>query len=266
MSTGYICLLTLPQHTGSVTLFATEYYPEYALSLLNKKLDAKFHLRFSMLVEEPILKGRLLRDKLNSYPQGQAHHKILYQLPEESVYAILQDDSFGVIHHHQIKPDFFKEQILLESLRTTAKPKRKSKDKEEAVASYESRLALLGRQGCPQAIKELALIYVTREINSLKFKTYWREYLSLSLQKNEYYNRKPNSLGCPRAAFAGDIVEYFWQLTRQGWIDTADIRFVKSLLKSTDRFTTKSFLDILGNNLELGEVKKQFGVTKKAVA
>ncbi len=266
MSTGYICVFTLPEQPDFVTLFGTEYCPEFAVRTLNQKLAATFQLNFSTLVQDPVKVLHELRLKLRQSQTQELYGKVTYKVSVDDIYSLLQEETDQLIVDHSMEPDFFQETLLDDAFNEQPKPRGQQKISQAAAAMCEANLSLLGRQGHCLSLKRLADIYRTNHSNSLKFKTYWREYLAMSLKKTEFYGHKPKSLGCTRADLAREVVEYLWLVFKENWFDAADIRYIKSFLQNADQYVRQDFIYELGNNQNMIAVKKHFVTVPAAVS
>lgn len=258
MSTGYICILSCEKEPDSIALYCTEYRPESAIKRLNTKLSSTFYIEFIVLVNDPAVILHEIRHKLDNVEHHLLDQKLVYGLTVEEASDVLRNITGQEGQDILAKPDFFQETILCESLQSIPVPSSHSRVSKQMIRSCEESLVGIGRQGCPTALKTVAEVYEKNEKNSLKFKTYWREYLELSLKKCEFYGCRPASLGCTRSDVARDSVQYLWMLTKNDWLELSDVRFIKSFLLSGDKLILREFLDILRNEWGMDKVRAQF--------
>lgn len=247
MSTGYICVLSCSKEFGAIALYSTEYRPQSAVKRLNNKLDSSFELEYFVLVRNPVLVIHQVKSELASVEQHVLDRKLVYGLSVDEATEIIQDITGEEGHDAHSKPDFFQETILCESLQNVPIPRGSAKVSKMGLASCEYSLSGIGRQGCPQALKRLAEVCEKNARNSLKYKVYWREYMEMSLNKCDYYDCQPATLGCIRTNVARETVHYLWVLVKNKWLERSDIRFTKSFLLAADQHVLREFIDILNH-------------------
>ncbi len=258
MSTGYICILSCRKAPGSIALHSTEYRPQSAIRRLNNKLDSSFELEYVVLVRNPTLVIHQIKHKLSNVECHVLDRKLVYVLSVNEATEVIQRITGEEGLNTHSKPDFFQETILCESLQRVTIPNINAKVPKIELTDYEGCLAEIGRQGCPQALKQLADVCEKNAKNSLKFRTYWREYIEISLKKCEFYNCQPATLGCIRTNVAREAVHYLWVLVKNKWLEGSDIRFTKSFLLAADKHVLKEFIDILNNEWGMDQVREDF--------
>lgn len=258
MSTGYICVLSCPKEPGSIALYSTEYRPQSAIKRLNNKLDATFELEYIVLVRNPSAVIKKVQQELDSVEHHVLDRKLVYGLSVDEATEIIQDITGEEGQDTHANPDFFQETILCESLQSVPIPQGNVRVSKINLASCEGSLVGIGRQGCPFALKQLAEVCEKNAKNSLKFRTYWREYLEMSLKKCEFYDCRPETLGCTRSEVARDTVHYLWVLVKHKWLENSDIRFTKSFLLAADKHVLREFIDILNNEWGMDQLREDF--------
>lgn len=258
MSTGYICVLSCPKEPESIALYSTEYRPQSALKRLNNKLGASFELEHIILVKEPRSIIKQIKHELEHVEHHVLDNKLVYGLTVEEATVIIQriTGEEGLDTHTY--PDFFQETVLCESVQSVPIPNGNTRVSKMNLAACEGSLAGIGRQGCPFALKQLALVCEKNGRDSLKFRTYWREYLEMSLRKCEFYDCRPATLGCNRSEVARDTVQYLWVLVKNKWLERSDVRFTKSFLLAADKHVLREFLDILNTEWGMEQVREDF--------
>lgn len=258
MSTGYICVLSCLKEPEFVALYSTEYRPQSALKRLNSKLNASFELEHIVLVYDPCSVIQQAQHELEHLDHHVLDSRLVYGLSIDEATEIIQAITGEEGQNAHANPDFFQETVLCESLQRVAIPRGDAKVSRMSLAACEGSLAGIGRRGCPYALKQLAQVCEKNGRDNLKFKTYWREYLEMSLQKCEFYDCRPATLGCTRNELAREMVQYLWLLVKNKWLERSDIRFIKSFLLVADKHVLRAFLDILNTEWGMEQVKKDF--------
>lgn len=255
MAQGYIYVLTNRSMPGIVKIGRTEREPaDRARELRTTGVPTPFDLVHARLVEDC--------DSLEKQVHRVLAERGVRTLSDREFFEISPDEAIDIIDlltatSTTPQIDFSRQWDLWALAESVKMPLGIESISEEYASQIADRLSQIGRQGCPRALRQLALVFVVNFPSALKFRTFWQEYLELARREANWHSVTESNGRDIRNAVGRDAAEYLWRLHSHRWLLPLDFAYVSSFLASGERFAYEGYITEIKRSDFPADIRKQ---------
>lgn len=241
MSPGYIYILSNRSMPGLLKIGRTERLPKIrSKELQTTGVPHPFEVDFSVFVNDSIKAEQQIHKLLEKQGVRAQANREFFELSLEKAIHII---GIATVSDQTLEPDF-SQIIELEALANTIpSPNYGEEISYEDAEKISFSLVNIGRRGCPSAIKRAAQIFERNRPSGIRFKEFYREYLSIARAYLAY--RSPiysSNSELDRVKLGQEIAEYAESLHRHRWLTRDDLQFISDYLVAGDRFQYEGYI------------------------
>lgn len=258
MAVGYIYILSNKSMPGLVKIGRTDRQPEdRARELSTTGVPTPFRIEYSIFVQDSVASEANVHKILEKRGCRRSQMREFFELSVQEAIELVKVVA-GDPTADNSNPDFSLSPFLHEAFSSVALPGYDEAIPESRVSQLEERLSSIGRRGYPYALKCAAELFERNFISSLKFRTYWQEYLELSKLELHFLASAPTSNGLgSRQSLGKDVAEYLDLLARNGWITKADFDFAQQFLLSGNRYIYEGYIGAVSRSEFPSSIREQ---------